>query len=37
MVLTIPTDDKLVKLRLRELGEPIILFGEEPTERRERY
>lgn len=32
----IPTDDKLVQARLRELGEPIILFGELAPERRER-
>eukprot|EP01117_Protostelium_nocturnum_P005278 TRINITY_DN1925_c0_g1_i3.p1 TRINITY_DN1925_c0_g1~~TRINITY_DN1925_c0_g1_i3.p1 ORF type:complete len:512 (-),score=148.91 TRINITY_DN1925_c0_g1_i3:9-1544(-) len=34
--MTIPTDDKSVKERLRELGEPIILFGEQAPERRER-
>jgi len=34
--LAIPTNDKLVKARLRELGEPIILFGELPEDRRER-
>jgi len=32
----VPTDDKLVQARLRELGEPIILFGEQPAQRRER-
>lgn len=26
--LAVPTDDKLVKARLREIGEPITLFGE---------
>ena len=31
-----PTEDKLVMLRLRELTEPIMLFGETPEERRER-
>jgi len=34
--LIVPTDDKLVQAKLRELGEPIILFGEQPPERRER-
>jgi len=34
--MTLPTDDKSIQLRLRELGEPIILFGERPPERRER-
>jgi U4/U6 small nuclear ribonucleoprotein PRP4 len=34
--LNLPTDDRLVQLRLRELGEPIILFGELPPERRDR-
>ena len=34
--LVVPTDDKLVQARLRELGEPIILFGEDPPERRDR-
>src|SRR4051812_25992556 len=33
---TIPTDDGLVMAKLRELGEPIILFGEDPVPRRER-
>ena len=27
--LTVPTDDRKVKLKLRELGHPICLFGEE--------
>ena len=26
--MAVPTDDKLVKGRLREIGEPITLFGE---------
>lgn len=26
--LAVPTDDNRVKLRLREIGEPITLFGE---------
>src|SRR5690606_795344 len=30
----VPTDDKRVRLRLRELGEPITLFGEGPVDRR---
>jgi len=34
--IAIPTDDKLIQLRLRELDEPIILFGEQAPERRER-
>ncbi|OLY82889.1 U4/U6 small nuclear ribonucleoprotein Prp4 [Smittium mucronatum] len=34
--LAIPTDDSKVKLRLRELNEPIILFGEGPGDRRDR-
>ncbi len=32
----IPTNDKEVKLRLREMGQPICLFAEDPAERRER-
>ncbi|EGG21259.1 WD40 repeat-containing protein [Cavenderia fasciculata] len=32
----LPTDDALVKMKLRELSEPIILFGERPDERRAR-
>ncbi|EGC35300.1 hypothetical protein DICPUDRAFT_78987 [Dictyostelium purpureum] len=32
----VPTNDNLVKLKLRELGEPIILFGEKPEDRRNR-
>src|SRR5690242_13411351 len=34
--IVLPTDDKLVQLKLRELGEPIIYFGERPADRRER-
>ena len=32
----IPTNDKEVKMRLRELGKPICLFGETNIDRRER-
>lgn len=32
----VPTNDLYVKLRLRELGEPICLFGESKIDRRER-
>ncbi|CCG84016.1 protein of unknown function [Taphrina deformans PYCC 5710] len=32
----VPTDDNKVKARLRELEEPIILFGEGPADRRDR-
>lgn len=32
----VPTDDNRVRIRLRELGEPITLFGEGPAERRDR-
>eukprot|EP01113_Clastostelium_recurvatum_P010445 TRINITY_DN1519_c1_g1_i2.p1 TRINITY_DN1519_c1_g1~~TRINITY_DN1519_c1_g1_i2.p1 ORF type:complete len:532 (-),score=166.09 TRINITY_DN1519_c1_g1_i2:45-1640(-) len=35
-VVAIPTNDATVKLKLRELGEPIILFGEKPEDRRSR-
>jgi U4/U6 small nuclear ribonucleoprotein PRP4 len=34
--LTLPTTDRGVKLKLRSLGEPICLFGEEARDRRER-
>jgi U4/U6 small nuclear ribonucleoprotein PRP4 len=34
--LPVPTNDKEVKLRLRELGHPICLFGEDAGYRRER-
>jgi U4/U6 small nuclear ribonucleoprotein PRP4 len=32
----LPTNDKEVKMRLRELGKPICLFGEKAPDRRER-
>ncbi|KAF7308772.1 WD-REPEATS-REGION domain-containing protein [Mycena kentingensis (nom. inval.)] len=35
-VIAVPTDDNRVKARLREVGEPITLFGERAAERRER-
>lgn len=34
--LAIPTNDRVVMLRLRELHEPIALFGEGPEDRRDR-
>ncbi|KAF3919807.1 hypothetical protein ABW20_dc0109445 [Dactylellina cionopaga] len=34
--ITVPTDDTRVRLKLRELGEPITLFGEEKSDRRDR-
>ena len=34
--IAVPTEDSRVRLRLRELGEPITLFGEGQYERRER-
>eukprot|EP01048_Picozoa_sp_COSAG05_P006448 COSAG05_NODE_418_length_10011_cov_18.784100_2_plen_439_part_00 len=34
--LTLPTTDRGVKLKLRSLGEPICLFGEDARDRRER-
>ncbi|RPD64233.1 U4/U6 snRNP-specific spliceosomal protein [Lentinus tigrinus ALCF2SS1-7] len=34
--LAVPTDDNKVKARLREMGEPITLFGERPPDRRDR-
>lgn len=34
--LPIPTSDREVKQRLREMGHPICLFGEDPGDRRER-
>ncbi|KAH8741537.1 WD-40 repeat protein family [Cryptosporidium ryanae] len=33
---TVSTNDENVKLKLREIGEPICYFGEDPFERRER-
>ena len=34
--LAVPTNDNAVKLKLREFGEPICIFGEQVPERRER-
>eukprot|EP00727_Mastigamoeba_balamuthi_P009337 m51a1_g5025 putative u4 u6 small nuclear ribonucleoprotein prp4 (522) ;mRNA; r:343115-345004 len=34
--IVVPTSDRLVMLRLRELGDPIVLFGEGPEDRRQR-
>ncbi|TPX50748.1 hypothetical protein SeMB42_g01236 [Synchytrium endobioticum] len=34
--LAVPTDDKRVRARLREFGDPMTLFGEGPAERRDR-
>ncbi|KAL5001579.1 WD40-repeat-containing domain protein [Aspergillus recurvatus] len=34
--MAVPTDDARVRTRLRELGEPITLFGEGPADRRDR-
>eukprot|EP01121_Diplochlamys_sp_Union-15-3_P005494 TRINITY_DN15834_c0_g1_i1.p2 TRINITY_DN15834_c0_g1~~TRINITY_DN15834_c0_g1_i1.p2 ORF type:complete len:153 (+),score=44.65 TRINITY_DN15834_c0_g1_i1:128-586(+) len=34
--IAVPTNDELVKAKLRELNEPIILFGETKPERRKR-
>lgn len=34
--LAIPTNDEAVRVRLRELGEPITLFGEKREDRRDR-
>ena len=34
--LAVPTDDGRVRSKLRELGEPITLFGEGPADRRDR-
>ncbi|KAF2144542.1 uncharacterized protein K452DRAFT_325099 [Aplosporella prunicola CBS 121167] len=34
--IAVPTDDTRVRARLRELGEPITLFGEGPADRRDR-
>jgi U4/U6 small nuclear ribonucleoprotein PRP4 len=34
--IAVPTDDRKVRLKLRELGEPITLFGEGPQDRRDR-
>ena len=35
-LINVSTDDTEVKLQLREFGEPICLFGEDPADRRER-
>jgi U4/U6 small nuclear ribonucleoprotein PRP4 len=34
--IAVPTDDGRVRVRLRELGEPVTLFGEGPGDRRDR-
>ncbi|KAG8706524.1 hypothetical protein FRC08_000999 [Ceratobasidium sp. 394] len=34
--MAVPTDDNRVKARLREIGEPITLFGERAADRRDR-
>jgi U4/U6 small nuclear ribonucleoprotein PRP4 len=34
--IAVPTDDARVRARLREMGEPITLFGEGPADRRDR-
>lgn len=34
--IAVPTDDGRVRARLREMGEPITLFGEGPSDRRDR-
>ena len=34
--MAVPTDDNRVRARLREIGEPITLFGERPVDRRDR-
>ncbi|KAF3909121.1 Beta-TrCP [Orbilia brochopaga] len=34
--ITVPTDDGRVRAKLREMGEPITLFGEEKSDRRDR-
>ncbi|KAK0467004.1 U4/U6 snRNP-specific spliceosomal protein [Desarmillaria tabescens] len=34
--MAVPTDDNRVKIRLREIGEPITLFGERAADRRDR-
>lgn len=34
--IAVPTDDTRVKARLREIGEPITLFGERAADRRDR-
>ena len=34
--IAVPTDDGRVRVKLREIGEPITLFGEGPSDRRDR-
>jgi len=34
--IAVPTNDSMVRARLRELGEPVTFFAEQPPERRER-
>lgn len=34
--IAVPTDDGRVRAKLRELGEPVTLFGEDPADRRDR-
>lgn len=34
--IAVPTDDSRVRARLREIGEPMTLFGERPEDRRDR-
>ncbi|POR33225.1 Putative WD repeat-containing protein [Tolypocladium paradoxum] len=34
--IAVPTDDGRVRAKLREMGEPVTLFGEGPSERRDR-
>lgn len=34
--MAVPTDDNRVKAKLREIGEPITLFGERAADRRDR-
>ena len=34
--IAVPTNDLDVRIRLREIGEPITLFGERPEDRRDR-
>lgn len=34
--IAVPTDDGRIRVKLREMGEPVTLFGEGPAERRDR-